>query len=83
LSLGEGFYSEGIEATSKNIEGAWVATGVNLGKPLEYSKPSFGKRLLRAIQHRVSKFSKITFWIVYPLIRLSAFGKTKRKILLN
>lgn len=83
LSLGEGFYSEGIEATSKNIDSAWVATGVNLGKPLAKSTPSFGKRLRRAIQHRVSEFSKVTFWIVYPLIRLSVFRKTKRKILLN
>jgi len=83
LSLGEGFYSEGIEATSKSIDSAWVATGVNLGKALANSKPSFGMRLRRAIQHRVSKSSKVTFWIVYSLIRLSFFGKNKRKILLN
>jgi hypothetical protein len=78
LNLGEGFYSEGIEATSNSIEDAWVATGVNLGNPLANSQLSFAMTVRRAIQHRVSKLSKITFWISYSFIRLFAFGKNKR-----
>ena len=67
FSLGEGFYSEGIESTSLNIEDAWVATGVNLGKPAPLSEPSFSMRLQRAIRHRTSQFSIGTFWITYPV----------------
>lgn len=78
LNLGEGFYSEGIEATSKSFEDAWVATGVNLGNPLANSQLSFAMVVRRSIWHRVSKLSKITFWISYSLIRLFAFGKNKR-----
>jgi hypothetical protein len=68
--LGEGFYSQGIEATSPSVENAWVATGVNLEEPLPNVELSFTQVLYRAILHRVSGFSKGTFWIVFPFIFL-------------
>jgi hypothetical protein len=78
FDLGKGFYSEGIEATSKNIEDAWVATGVDPGQLLANGDINFAKVLRRAILHRVSKLSKATFWIAYSLICLFAFGKNRR-----
>ena len=69
-NLGEGFYSEGLESTSQNIEDAWVATGINLGKPVPFNQLGFPMRLQRAIRHRISQFSIGTFWITYPVARL-------------
>jgi hypothetical protein len=65
FNLGGGFYSEGIESTSPSMEAAWVATGVNFGKPTPNSELSFVMKLVRAIRHKVSKFSKGTFWFAY------------------
>jgi hypothetical protein len=70
FNLGGGFYSEGIEATSPSIEAAWVATGVNFGKPTLDNQLSFAMKLDRTIRYRISKFSKGTFWIAYLLICL-------------
>lgn len=68
FNLGGGFYSEGIESTSPSIEDAWVATGVDFGKPPQNDQLSFAMKLVRAIRHRVSKFSKGTFWVAYLFI---------------
>lgn len=65
-NLGEGFYSEGIEATSSSIGSAWVATGLNPEELSHKIELSFTQALNRAIRHRVSGFSKGTFWLTFP-----------------
>lgn len=65
FNLGEGFYSEGIEATSSSAENAWVATGVNLGKPMPNIQLSFAQVFYRGLRYRVSGFSKGNFWIAF------------------
>jgi hypothetical protein len=64
-NLGPGFYSEGIEATSKNLEDAWIATGVNIGNSPVVSQISIASRTIRAINHRVVNSSVATFWFFY------------------
>ena len=74
--LGAGFYSEGIEATSKNIGESWVATGVNIGNPLHISQVGFLARLHREIRHRYLGLMSGALWLFF--IPLHFFAKQKR-----
>jgi hypothetical protein len=63
--LGAGFYSEGIEATSKNLAESWVATGVNIGNPLRISQVGFLTRLCRVIRHRHLGLMSGALWLFF------------------
>jgi hypothetical protein len=77
FDLGEGFYSEGIEATSNHIETAWISTGMH-SKSLDLEPNSkwhkIMKRIANQLHYRSIRFSRYSFWIFYS-VGLAKFHK--------
>lgn len=65
FNLGAGFYSEGIESTSKLVEDAWIATGLSTASSELLVKSNFINRMRNQIHYRKVRASILTFWIHY------------------
>lgn len=65
FDLGTGFYSDGIEATSKLVENAWITTGIASAHSDIPERTSILARVRNRANYSKVRISILTFWFHY------------------